>query len=120
VVPSSRERSSVLSRLPSADGFTVFDRSGRRTAPAVIGFLAVLGVAAALYASGPEYIVKSGGRVSVICIEGRVANFVWVPAPRGFCVDKRNGTYRPRAELVRHTAPWERLYYAVVGTPKPA
>ena len=90
----------------------------KRGLPAVIGFLAVLGVSAGLYASGPEYIVKSGGRVSVLCIDGRVANFVLTPAPLGFCVDKHNGTYRPRAELVRHTAAWERLYYAVVGTPK--
>jgi hypothetical protein len=54
--------------------------------------------------------------VSIFCLDGRMANFVWAPAPVGFCRDKRDGTYPFLTKFIRRAAAWERIYYAVVGS----
>jgi hypothetical protein len=83
----------------------------------VVGLVIVLAVMAGLYAFGPKYVLKSHAQtVSILCIDGRMANFVWEPAPLGFCRDKRDGTYPLRVKFIRRTAAWERIYYAVVGS----
>jgi hypothetical protein len=91
-------------------------RLNRRAAATVLVLLTLLAVVVALYASGPEHIAKHGQPVSILCLDGRMANFVWEPAPLGFCEAKRNGTYRPRSEIVVRTSTWERIYHAVVGS----
>lgn len=68
---------------------------------------------AGLYAYGPGHVKSNGQAVSILCIDGRIANFVWKPAPVGFCENKRNGTYRLRGEFIRHTTVWERIKLSV-------
>jgi hypothetical protein len=83
---------------------------------AAVGVLVLLVVAAGLYASGPNYVKSYGKAVSILCLEGRMANFVWEPAPVGFCESKRDGTYRARSELRRRTTVWERIRLAVTAS----
>jgi hypothetical protein len=89
----------------------------RKTIAIAVGLVVLLGLVAGLYASGPKYLVKTHAQtVSILCLDGRMANFVWAPAPVGFCQAKRDGTYRPGVEFIRRTSAWERIYYAVVGS----
>jgi hypothetical protein len=88
----------------------------RKTTAAAVGFVVLLAVVAGLYASGPKYVRSYGQTVSILCLDGRMANFVWEPAPVGFCESKRNGTYRPRGELIRRTTVWERIKWSFIGS----
>ena len=91
-------------------------RRMRTATAAAAGVVAVLGVVAGLYVSGPKYVRSYGPTVPILCLDGRMANFVWEPAPAGFCENKRNGTYRTRSEFIRHTTAWERIKSSVVGS----
>jgi hypothetical protein len=89
----------------------------RKTTAVAVGLGVLLAVMAGLYASGPKYLLKSHAQtVSILCIDGRMANIVWKPAPVDFCRDKRDGIYPLRTKFIRHAAAWERIYYAVVGS----
>jgi hypothetical protein len=88
----------------------------RKATAAAVGFLVLLVVAVGLYASGPKYVKSDGKTVSILCLDGRMANFVWEPAPADFCESKRDGTYRTRSELRRHTTLWERIRLAVTAS----
>jgi hypothetical protein len=88
----------------------------RRATAGVVGCVVLLAVLAGLYASGPEYVKSHGRTVSILCLDGRMANFVWEPAPVGYCEHRRNGTYRPRSEFIRRTTAWERIKLSVVGS----
>jgi hypothetical protein len=90
----------------------------RMTKPtaAAVGVLVLLLVGGGLYASGPKYVKSHGKTVSILCLDGRMANFVWEPAPVGFCESKRDGTYRARGELRRQTTVWERIRLAVTAS----
>jgi hypothetical protein len=88
----------------------------RKATPAAVGCVVMLGVLAGLYAFGPKSTKSYGQTVSILCIDGRMANFVWEPAPVGFCENKPSGTYRPRSEIIRRTTAWERIKLSVVGS----
>jgi hypothetical protein len=90
-------------------------RDVRKTTAAALGCVVLL-VLAGLYVSGPKYVKSDDQTVSILCIDGRMTNFVWEPAPAGFCQDKRNGTYRTTGgEFIRRTTWWERIKLSVVG-----
>jgi hypothetical protein len=85
------------------------------TTAAALGSVVLL-VLAGLYVSGPKFVKSDDQTVSILCIDGRMTNFVWEPAPTGFCQDKRNGTYRTRGEFIRRTTWWERIKLSLVGS----
>jgi hypothetical protein len=53
----------------------------RKATPAAVRCVVMLGVLAGLYAFGPKSTKSYGQTVSILCIDGRMANFVWEPAP---------------------------------------
>jgi hypothetical protein len=88
----------------------------RKVTAATVKIVVLVAFVAGMYVSGPEYVKFSGQTVSILCLDGRMANFVWEPAPVGFCENKRNGTYQARGEFIRRTTMWERLKLSIVGS----
>jgi len=109
---------STIQRMPSpaSAGARAWVPRMRKTTAAAVGFVVLLAVVAGLYASGPKYVRSDAQTVSILCLDGRIANFVWEPAPVGFCESKRDGTYRLRSEFIRRTTAWERIKLSVVGS----